>query len=259
LVLSLGPLVLALSCEGDEESTPPEPPGPVAFAIGELLPRGGDKWRPGDVEPVVIGCDRRLGVTGIVWDPVEKRRSEDLEVDAHVDPPAIDDPKYANGDWRGDWLFRPPGACGQTQCGTLRVTVEAGGAVATSEAALETVLVDLAPLGDAFEGRLRIRAELLENGETPALKLGELLADELEVDAVSDDCSTDGEGGAGGAPSGTGGTSGTGGVGGTTGGAGAGNEGGQGGAGAPGTGGTAGSPGGAGGAPGGAAGEGGSG
>jgi hypothetical protein len=142
------------------------------------------------------------------------------------------------------------------------VTVEAeGGAVATSEVAVETAVVDLGPLGDALEGRLSIRAELLENGETPAQKLGELLADEIEVEAVLDDCSPDGEGGAGGAPSGTGGTSGTGGVGGMAGG-GTGNEGGQGGAGAPGTGGSAGAPGGSGGsggAPGGAGGEGGSG
>ncbi len=236
------PLALALSCGDDEDAAPPEPPGPVAFALGELLPRGAETWRPGDPEPIVIGCDRRLGVTALIYDPVVYRDG----------PPPPDDPnnpeqgKYV----RGDYLLRPPGACGQPQCGTLRVTVEAeSGEVATSEVAVETAVVNLTPLGDAIEGRLRIRGELLENGKTPATKAGQPLADEIEVEATPETCSPDGEGGAGGAP--TGGTGGSGTTGGSGGTAGAGNEGGQGGAGAPGTGG------GAGGEPGGAGGEGG--
>jgi hypothetical protein len=246
--------VFSLSCGDDESEAPPEPPGPVAFAIGELRPRDADRWRPGDAEPVTIGCDGRLGVTVIVWDPVEKAKAPGEDASA----PSLDDIDYKNGAWRGDWLFRPPGACGHEQCGTLRVTVEAeDGAVATSEAALETAVVELAPLGDSIEGRLRIRGELLENGRTPATKAGELLADELEIEAVRDDCSPDGEGGSGGAP--TGGTGGTGGMSGDGGTAGAGDQGGQGGAGTSGTGGAAGAPGGAGGAPGGAPGEGGGG
>jgi hypothetical protein len=124
------------------------------------------------------------------------------------------------------------------------VSVESvdGGAVATGEAALDTVVVDLSPLGSAFEGRLRVRAELRENGEALAEYRNEPLVYEVELDVVSDDCSPDGEAGAGGAPS-TGGSGGSGGTG---------NQGGE--AGVPGAGA---SPGGAGGAPSGAAGEGG--
>jgi hypothetical protein len=248
LFVALGLLFLALSCGDDEETVPPEPPGPIAFAIGELLPRGSDRWRPGEAEPVVIGCDRRLGVTALLYDPLVYRDG----------PPPPDDPSTPGVKYvRGDYLLRPPGACSRAQCGTLRVTVEAAsGAVATNEVAVETAVVDLEPLGDALEGRLSIRAELLENGETPATERGEPLADEMEIDALLDDCAPDGEGGAGGAPPSTGGTSGTGGTGGA---AGTGNQGGEGGAGAPGTGGSAGAPGGSGGAPGGAAGEGGGG
>lgn len=174
--------------------------------LGKLLPRGSDVWKPGDAEPVTIGCDQRLGVSVTVWDPVAKRLSDPENPD---DPPDIDAPEYQNGAWAGDWLFRPPGACGRKQCGTLLVSVEAidGGAVATAEAALDTVVVELAPLGAEYEGRLRIRAELRENGgDTVGVYEREPLADELEIDVVAAEC-PNGQGGAGGAPS-TGGTSG---------------------------------------------------
>lgn len=241
MLLALCPLAFSLSCEDDSEEIPPEPPGPVAFALAELRPRGADTWKPGDAEPVVIGCDSNLGVTVVIYDPLKTPDG------APPDPHA---PEYLDGDWRGDWLVRPPGACGQEQCGPVRVTVEAAnGESVTTEAALETVVVDLAPLGDAIDGPLRIQAELFKNGGVPATKRGELLADELEIEAMRETC-PDGEGGAGGAPTGgTGGTSGDAGASGT------GEQGGQGGAGAPGTGGTAGASSGAGGAPGGAPGE----
>jgi hypothetical protein len=248
------PFALALSCNGNNEEEPPPPPEPVRMVIGELLPRAADKWRPGDAEPVVIGCDLQLGVTAIVWDPVQKASDTGGGTD-DMTPPPIDDPSYTNGRWAGDWLFRPPGACGREQCGTLHVTVEpasGGGPSVTSEAALETVFVNLAPLGDALDGSLRIVAELRENGTTKVGETGrgDPLVDELEIEFTRErDCST-GSGGEGGMPGTTGGT------GGTSGSAGSGNQGGE--AGAPGTGGTAGNPGGAGGAPGGA-GEGGGG
>ena len=100
------PLALALSCGSSDEDEPPPPPGPVAMQIGKLLPRGSEIWRPGDAEPVVIGCDHHLGVTVFVYKPLT---SPDPSADGHVD---------------GDWLFRAPGTCGREQCGTLAVTVQ---------------------------------------------------------------------------------------------------------------------------------------
>jgi len=197
------PLALALSCSSSDEEEPPPPPGPVAFAIGELFPRGADQWRPGDPEPVVIGCDGNLGLTGLRYDPIVYR-------DAPPPPDEPNQPRYV----RGDWLFRPPGACSRKQCGTLRVTVEpvTGGAIATGEASAETVVVNLAPLADALEGRLHIVAELMENGTVPAVRIGQPLADELEIEVTREDCSTGGDAGAGGAPGGAAGEAGGGGV-----------------------------------------------
>jgi hypothetical protein len=202
LLLSAG-LCVPLACSGDDETAPPRPPGPIALAIDELRPRGIDSWRPGDPEPVVVGCDRRLGVTVLFYDP------------ALYDPDAPDAGDAGVG--TPDWLLRPPHACsGRKQCGTVAVSVEplAGGPAATGEGALRTVLVDLAPLGAALDGRVRIRAELKEDGETPATKGDQPLVDELEVELRSEECPTGGDAGAGGAPSGTGGTSGTGNAGG---------------------------------------------
>jgi hypothetical protein len=225
-----------LACGADDETAPPRPPGPIAVAIDELRPRGLDRWRPGDPEPVVVGCDRQLGVTVVFYDP------------AVYDPDRPSGVGGETGFGDPDWLLRPPHACsGRKQCGTVAVSVEPliGGGVVTGAAALRTVLVDLAPLGAALDGRVRIRAELLDDGETPAMKGDLLLVDELEVELRSEECPTGGEAGAGGAPSGTGGGSGT---------SGSGNAGGQGGA--PATGG-AGAMGGAGAGSGGAGGEGG--
>jgi hypothetical protein len=187
---------MPLACGADDDTIPPTPPGPIAVAIDELRPRGDDHWRPGDPEPVVVGCDRRLGVTVLFYDP------------ALYDPDAPGDA----GVGEPDWLLRPPHACnGRKQCGTVAVSVEplAGGRVATGEAALRTVLVDLTPLGAALDGRVRIRAELKDDGETPAAKGDQPLVDELEVELRAEECPTGGEAGAGGAPSGTGGTSGS--------------------------------------------------
>ena len=241
VLVAIAPLVLSLSCDDDEQAPPPDPPGAIAFAIGELLPRGADKWRPGDAEPVVIGCDLELGVTTLPYKPI-------LTDAGPVGPPLPDEPGKKPYE-RGDYLLRPPGTCTRPQCGVVKVTVESltSGDVATALASVETVFINLSPLGD-LDGAIRIRAELLENGVTLAMKNGEPLADELELSVRSEaDCAPDGEGGAGGAPSGTVGSAGS---------AGSGNQGGQSGAG---TGGSAGSPGGAGGAPGGAPGEGGEG
>ena len=204
---------MPLSCGSDEETVPPRPPGPIAIAIDALRPRGNDLWRPGDPEPVVVGCDRQLGVTILFYDP------------------AIHDPDAPAGGGAGgesfgdpDWLLRPPHACyGRKQCGTVAVSVQplAGGPTATGAASLPTVLVDLAPLGTALVGQVRIRAELLDDGETPATKDGLPLVDELEVELGSEECPTGGEGGTGGpggAPA-TGGAGATGGTGSGSGGA----------------------------------------
>jgi len=200
-----------LSCGGGDEDEPPAPPGPVAMQVGRLLPRGSEVWKRGDAEPVVIGCDGQLGVTAFVYQP-----------GTLADPEAVPDPdakppEQAHED--GDWLFRAPGTCGREQCGTLAVTIEpvAGGPSARGEAALDTVIVDLAPLGPRFSGRLHVHAELREDGEKTANYKGLLLSDDLVVDVTPDDCAPDGEGGAGGTP-GTGGTGGSGGTGGASGG-----------------------------------------
>jgi hypothetical protein len=210
---------LSLSCSDDGDDEQPAPLGAVAIDIGKLLPRGGDTWKPGAAEPVVLGCDRKLGVVVTVWDPDAKRRSERLLPSDPVDPPDIDAPDYQNGNWSGDWLFRPPGACTRKQCGTLHVSVaQAGGTEATAEVALDTAVVDVSSLETGFAGALRIRAELREDGgDTVGVYGQEPLVAELTLDVVSADCTGDGEGGAGGAPA-TGGTGGSGNQGGEAGG-----------------------------------------
>jgi hypothetical protein len=209
LALSVSTVVFACSDDGDDE--PPEPPGPVAMQIGKLRPRGSDTWKPGDAEPVVVGCDASLGITAFVYAP-----------GSNPDPEYVPDPddRTDPGHIPGDWLFRPPGACSREQCGTLFVSVEAGGRTVTGEAALDTVVLDLAPLGSPLEGRLRVRAELRENGDEVGVYARQPLVDELELDAVSDECPPDGGGtGGSGGSGGTGGTSGAG-AGGAPGGAG---------------------------------------
>jgi hypothetical protein len=242
-LVAIAPLVLSLSCDDDEQAPPPDPPGPVAMMIGELRPRGSEVWQRDDSEPVVIGCDRQLGVTLYIYNNFLDEQGDPV-ADGSFRPSA--DSMVPWNFTRGDYLLRPPGTCTRAQCGVAKVTVEslANDAVVTAYASVDTVVVDVRSLGDA-PGTLRIRAELLENGRTLAMKGDQPLADELEISVTSEaNCAPDGEGGAGGAPSSTGGS------------AGSNNQGGQSGAG---TGGSAGSPAGAGGAPGGAPGEGGAG
>jgi hypothetical protein len=61
------------ACESDTTSTPVSP-GEVTLRISALWPRAGEVWwprydadddsaYPGDPEPVLVGCDRRLGVS----------------------------------------------------------------------------------------------------------------------------------------------------------------------------------------------------
>jgi len=231
VLFAFGIVTVVLACSDDDDDVPPAPPGPVAMEIGKLYPRGGEVWLPGDAEPMLLGCDAELGLTAFVYVPGTSPNPDDaggglLGEGGGLNLPHVD----------GDWLFRPPGACSREQCGTLHVSVEAvgTGAIVTGEAALETVVVDLEPLG-TLAGRLRIRAELRENGgERVGVYAKQELADEIEIEIASDECSPDGGAGAGGAPS-TGGTGGTGG---------GGNQ-----AGESGTGGAGGVPGGAGGVP----------
>ena len=226
--------------------------------IGELRPRSSEVWQRDDAEPVVIGCDRRLGVTLYIYNNLFDENGKPLEdengnilKDARFQPSA--DTEVPWSFTPGDYLLRPPGTCTREQCGVAKVTVESlsDGAVATAFASVDTVVVDVASLGDA-PGTLKIRAELLENGRTLAMKNGQPLADELEVAVSSEECGPDGAGGAGGAGEGGAGTGGSAGSSAGTGGS-AGSSAGSGGAG---TGGSAGSSSGAGGAPGGAPGEG---
>jgi hypothetical protein len=239
----MAPLFFSLSCDDDEQAPPPEPPGPVAMMIGELRPRGSEVWQRDDPEPIVIGCDRRLGVRLYIYNDL--RDEEGTFLDAGRFQPS------AESGWgftSGDYLLRPPGTCTRAQCGIAKVTVGslANDAVVTAYASVDTVVVDVASLAGA-PGTLKIRAELLENGRTLATRAGQPLADELEVTVTSETCPPDGEAGAGGAPSGTGGSTGSGG---------SGNQAGEAGSG---TGGSAGSSAGAAGAPGGAPAEGGGG
>lgn len=210
------PLALALSCGSSDEDDPPPPPGPVAMQIGKLLPRGSEIWKPRDPEPVVIGCDHNLGVTVFVYRPGTQPDPDPADPDPETAPDAAGKPVKLPPHQDGDWLFRAPGTCGREQCGTLAVTVQpvGGGPSARAEVALDTAIVDLAPLGPNFTGRVRLLAELLEDGEKVANYKGLLLSHEIELDLAPDDCAPDGEGGAGGAPS----TGGTGGTGGSTGG-----------------------------------------
>jgi hypothetical protein len=235
---AIASVLFSFSCDDDEQAPPPEPPGPVAMMLGELRPRGSEVWHRDDPEPVVIGCDRQLGVTLYVYNDFVDENGRLIPDGGRFQPSAASDWKFT----RGDYLLRPPGSCTRAQCGIAKVTVESetSGAVVTAHAAVETVVVDLTSLGE-LDGTLTIRAELLEHGRMLAMKNGQPLADELELSVSSEDCGPDGEAGAGGAPSGTGGS---------------GNQAGEGGAG---TGGSAGSSAGMGGVPGGGSGEGGGG
>lgn len=57
----LGCLFFLGAC-GNSGSETTAPPPKVTLAVSSLLPRSGDIWYPGDPEPVLLGCDRRLGV-----------------------------------------------------------------------------------------------------------------------------------------------------------------------------------------------------
>ncbi|HEX6272449.1 MAG TPA: hypothetical protein VFZ53_05395 [Polyangiaceae bacterium] len=193
-MLASTPLLLFLSCDDDEQAPPPEPPGPVAMMIGELRPRGSDVWQRDDPEPITIGCDRRLGVRLYIYNDVVDENGKIMDA-GRFQPSAESDWKFTSG----DYLLRPPGTCTRAQCGVAKVTVEslANDAVVTAYASVDTVVVDVSSLGDA-PGTLKIRAELLENGRTLAMRNGQALADELELSVSSEDCAPDGEGGAGG-------------------------------------------------------------
>jgi len=227
----MAPLVLSLSCDDDEQAPPPAPPGPVAMMIGELRPRGSEVWQRDDPEPIVIGCDRRLGVRLYIYNDLVDENGN-IVVDGPFQPSAESGWEFTSG----DYLLRPPGTCTRAQCGVAKVTLEslANDAVVTAYASVDTVVVDVASLGD-LDGAIKIRAELLENGRTLAMRNGQPLADELELAVSSEDCAPDGQGGAAGHA--TGGSAGS----------------------SDGTGGSAGSSDGMGGAPGGAPGEGGAG
>jgi hypothetical protein len=203
----LSPLWLAvpglLGACGSDTTTPPASPGDVTLAITQLLPQDSQIWCSESApesesctarqpEPVVIGCDRELGVT----------------VDVQ------------------NFSLRVPDACGSSpQCGFLSVTLDPDTAPITVTGAAKTLLFDL----KAVEKSLKERDESLTlDGDhvlRPALLLASgrpfthpFTADPLDVpvtfQTVPDADCVDPTGGTGGAAGsagkgGTGGSSGS--------------------------------------------------
>lgn len=178
------PLWLAALCclpacnKNDTEA--PVSPGDVFLEITALHPRASDVWLPprapdpavagdeghtGDAEPVVIGCDRRVGV------------------DIHVE--------Y--------WYLRAPDACGgQLQCGYAALDVDPGTESSTSTyAAAPSFYLDLCPLDLAGKlvGYHTLTPRLVEYNGKPFTHPYASTPQALTVTFASDDCSTDGTGG----------------------------------------------------------------
>jgi hypothetical protein len=142
---------------------------PTTLAITELRPSGGEAWRAGDPEPVVIGCDRLLGVA--------------LALE--------------------NWTLRPRGACGSlSQCGYVHAQLTTpGGAAVTLDTALATFVFDVGDVELSPDDAATIRIELRNgDGEPFEQPEGEVLFTELDValDGTSDPGCESGSGGAGG-------------------------------------------------------------
>jgi hypothetical protein len=181
-------MCLAVGCKSNE--SPPAPPGNAVLEIRTLYPRGNDAWLAprapdpdqagdegyaGDPLPIVIGCDRRLGV--------------DVELEV--------------------FQLRAPDACGgNVQCGTLVIEVDPSdsGAAASGRAAAPSLYLDLGPLDRAgkLEGDHIIRPRLEKADGGPYNHPFAFPPADIDVTFASDDCST-AAGGAGGAENGAGG------------------------------------------------------
>jgi hypothetical protein len=164
------------------ETAAPVSPGNVVLEITALRPRDNEVWQPpraaqgtdpgypGDPEPIVIGCDRQLGV------------------DVHVE----------------HYYLRAPDACGgNLQCGWLIIDVDPTdtGAAVSGRAASPSLAVDLTPLDAAGElvGPHTLRPRLVQANGQPFTHPYASPPEDLAVTFASDDCPSGG--GAGGAGS----------------------------------------------------------
>jgi hypothetical protein len=183
------PLLLAIigtaaACSNSSSTTATNY-GNVVLEITSLLPRDNDVWLApreadpntpgdegydGDPEPVVIGCDRRLGV--------------DVDVQ--------------------NYYLRSPDACGgYTQCGYLSVELDPSdaGSAASAQAAATNLVINLAPLDQAgtLVGPHVLRPHLSLPDGTPFTHPFAFAPQDVPVTFAADDCGAAGAGGAGGA------------------------------------------------------------
>lgn len=186
LPLSLACLCLLAACSNGDSGAPVSP-GNVFLEITALRPRGGDVWlpprapdpadpsdegSPGDPEPILIGCDRRLGV------------------DARL--------KY--------FSLRAPDACGgNLQCGYLVIEIDPSdaGSAASAYAAASSLFVDLGDLDHAgkLAGEHIIRPRLSQADGKPFTHPYASTPQDLTVTFTSDTCNVGGFGGGSGEPS----------------------------------------------------------
>ena len=183
LPLWLACLCLLAGCNNDDSSAPVSP-GNVFLEITALHPRDSDVWLPprapdpadasdegyaGDPEPLVIGCDRRLGV------------------DTRVD----------------NYYLRAPDACGSyVQCGWVVIDIDPDtDAVTSAYAAAPSLFLDLCPLDLAGKlvGTHTIRPRLAKPDGTPFTHPYASTPQDLTITFASDACATADAGGAGGA------------------------------------------------------------
>jgi hypothetical protein len=187
LPLWLACLCSVAACSNDDSSAPISP-GNVFLEITALHPRESDVWLPprapdpanpadvgyaGDSGPLVIGCDRRLGV--------------DTQIE--------------------HYYLRAPDACGgNVQCGYLVIDIDPTDmdtdAAASAYAAAPSVFVDLGPLDRAgkLEGDHTIRPRLAQTNGMPFTHPYAATPQDLTVTFTSDACALAGAGGGPGEP-----------------------------------------------------------
>jgi hypothetical protein len=186
LPLSLACLCSLAACSNGDSGAPVSP-GAVFLEITALHPQGSDAWLPpraaepadagdegyaGDAEPVVIGCDRRLGV--------------DVRVD--------------------NFSLRAPDACGSDlQCGYLVIDVDPSdaGPRASAYAAAPSLFVDLEALDQAgtLEGEHVIHPRLSQPDGKPFTHPYASAPLDVTLTFTSEPCDSGNGGAAGAAPS----------------------------------------------------------
>lgn len=183
-----------VACKSND-STTTTGQGDVVLEIRTLYPRNADAWLaprapdpeiaddpgyPGDPQPIVIGCDRRLGVDAVVE----------------------------------NFTLRAPGACTDAQCGTFVVELDPSdpsGSV-TARAAAASLVMDLCALHAAgkLEGPHVLSPRLELSDGTPFTSPFAFPPADLDVTfsaeaCASDLCQNDANGAAGGENAGSGG------------------------------------------------------